>query len=103
MHVKFKEFYLEVETTIPLWTVINVIRDTMGKNFIAVCSFSGIVHPISPSIKLRLKEWNKNPSEYKAGFLVKIKHCILKGLKTYMSSGAICIIPAISSAWGEDC
>jgi hypothetical protein len=67
--VKFKEFYLEVETTILSWTVINVIRDTMGKNFIVVCSFSGIVHSISPSIKLRLKEWNKNPSEYKAGFL----------------------------------
>jgi hypothetical protein len=67
--VKFLKFYLEVETTIALWTVINIIRDAMGQNFIAVCSFLGIVHPISPSVKLRLKEWNKNPSEYKAGFL----------------------------------
>jgi hypothetical protein len=49
--------------------VINIIRDAMEKSFIVVCSFVGIVHPISPSIKLRLKEWNKNPPKYKAVFL----------------------------------
>ena len=59
----------------------------MGKNLIAVCSFASIIYPIGPSIKLRLKEWDKNPAEYKAGFLVKTKYFFLKNLKTHTSSG----------------
>jgi len=32
MGVRFKEFHLEVKTAIPLWAVINIIRDAMGKD-----------------------------------------------------------------------
>jgi len=68
MKINFLETYLEVKTTIILQVGINVIRNTMRKNFVAVSTFAGIIHSVNPSIKLGLKEWDENPMKYKAGF-----------------------------------
>jgi len=40
----------------------------MGKNFIAISVFAGIIHSVRKSIELRLKERDKNPTEYEARF-----------------------------------
>jgi len=50
-----------------LWVAINVVRNSMRKNFVAVCTFVGIIHSVNPSIKLGLKEWDENPTKDKAG------------------------------------
>lgn len=40
----------------------------MGQNFIAISAFAGIIHSVRKSIKLRLKERDKNPMENEARF-----------------------------------
>jgi hypothetical protein len=33
----------------------------MGEDFISICTFSGVIDPLNPPVKLALYPWYKNP------------------------------------------
>jgi hypothetical protein len=58
--------YFKIQTAIACREKMDIVWNTMWKDLIAISPFFRVVDKVFPSIKLGLKERDKNPAKNKA-------------------------------------